>query len=575
MKKFILYILVLASYLTTHSQTYITHASLVDPVTQKTLPDQTIVYKDGKILQVAASAKIKLPKGATVIDATGKWVMPGMVDAHVHFFQTGGIYTRPDGIDLRKYKPYEQEIAWYKQHMEQQLRRYTAAGITTVIDDGTTPALLQQRDTFATKDYAPRIYMAGPLISTEYVPPVFDSLPVPDKPIYAVSSGEQAVQKLTTEYPYHPDFIKIWYIVLNPNVKDGAEKNLPSVKATIAEAHAHGYKIAVHATERITAQLAVEAGADFLVHNVEDEVVDDAFVKLLKSHGTVLCPTLVVMDGYFDTFGGHFVATPEDMTLGDPEQLGSLLDFTHMQDSAIVKRYLTISRLRAKRTAQQDSNRLVNLKKLADGGVIIATGTDAGNIGTLHASSFFKEMRTMQQAGLSNWQIITASTLGGAKALGKETVFGSIRPGLSADMLILNADPVADLAGLQKLETVIQRGVLFHPDSLLHLTPVEIIQQQDNAYNAHDLERFLSYYSDTASVYAFPDKLLARGKDNLRKFYGFVSQLPDLHVAIRDRTVLKNRIIDHEAGLAGGQKFEGTAIYEVEGGKIIRLYLVE
>jgi len=466
MKKLILPILVLSSFLTTHAQTFLNHASLVDPVTQKTLPDQTIVYKDGKILQVGPSAKIKAPKGATIIDVTGKWVMPGMVDAHVHFFQTGGLYTRPDGIDLRKYKPYEQEIAWYKQHMEQQLRRYTSAGITTVIDDGTTPALLQQRDTFTNKDYAPRIYMAGPLISTEYVPPVFDSLPVPDKPIYAVTSPEQAVQQLTKEYPYHPDFIKIWYIIINPNVKAGAEKNLPSVKATIADAHSHGYKIAVHATERITAQLAVQAGADFLVHDVEDEVVDDAFVKLLKDHGTVLCPTLVVVSGYFDTFGGNYVPTPEDIAFGDPEQLKSLQDLNHLPDTNLIKGYHNLARIRAKRNAQQDSIRKVNLKKMADAGIIIATGTDAGNIGTLHASSFFKEIRAMQQAGLSNWQIITASTLGGAKALSKEGIFGSIRPGLSADMLILKADPVADLANLRKLESVIQRGVLLDPEKV-------------------------------------------------------------------------------------------------------------
>jgi imidazolonepropionase-like amidohydrolase len=72
----------------------------------------------------------------------------------------------------------------------------------------------------------------------------------------------------------------------------------------------------------------------------------------------------------------------------------------------------------------------------------------------------------MQQAGLSNWQIITASTLGGAMALGKEGLFGSIRPGLSADMLLLNADPVADLAGLEKLESVIQRGVRLYPEKV-------------------------------------------------------------------------------------------------------------
>jgi imidazolonepropionase-like amidohydrolase len=82
----------------TTAQTYLVHARLLDPVTQKTLPDQTIVYKGDTILQTGPSAQIKIPKGAATIDATGKWVMPGMVDAHVHFMQTGGLYTRPDAI---------------------------------------------------------------------------------------------------------------------------------------------------------------------------------------------------------------------------------------------------------------------------------------------------------------------------------------------------------------------------------------------------------------------------------------------------------------------------------------------
>jgi imidazolonepropionase-like amidohydrolase len=452
--------------LTTHAQTYLTHARLIDPITQKILPDQTIVYKGDIILQVGPTAHIKAPKGATVIDASGKWVMPGMVDAHVHFFQTGGLYTRPDAIDLRKYKPYEQEIAWYKQHMDEQLRRYLSVGITTVIDDGATLALLRQRDTFASKTYAPRILMAGPLISTAYDPKPFDELSDPDQPFYTVNTPEQAMKQTQKEYPYHPDFIKIWYILLGPDTRAAAEKNLPMVKATIEEAHAHGYKVAVHATERITAQLSVEAGADFLVHDVEDEIVDDAFVKLLKDHGTVLCPTLVVISGYFDTFSQHYAPTAEDIAVGDPEQLASLQSLPRLEDTAIAKRYKLLSSLRTKKERTEDSVRKINLKKMADAGVIIATGTDAGNIGTLHASSFFKELRAMQQAGLTNWQIITASTINGARALGKEKLFGSIQKGKTADLLILKADPVADLANLQKLEAVIHLGLLSRPDTI-------------------------------------------------------------------------------------------------------------
>src|SRR5882757_7833294 len=239
-----------------HAQTYITHANLLDMSLQRRLPDYTIVIKNDTIEQTGPSERIRIPEGARVIDATGKWVMPGMVDAHVHFFQTGGLYTRPDAIDLRKYYPYEKEIEWYKNNMDDQLRRYLSCGITTVIDDGATLGLLR-RDSFATKNYAPRILMAGPLISTAYTPKPFDNIEDPDAPFYTVNTPEEAVKMTKKEYPHRPDFIKIWYIIPDPNTAAGATKNLPLVKATIEEAHQHQYKVAVHATQKIAAQLAV------------------------------------------------------------------------------------------------------------------------------------------------------------------------------------------------------------------------------------------------------------------------------------------------------------------------------
>jgi len=559
-----------------NAQTYITHANLLDVDLQRTLPDYTIVFRNDTIEQTGPSDRIRIPEGAHVIDATGKWVMPGMVDAHVHFFQTGGLYTRPDAIDLRKYYPYEKEIEWYKNNMDDQLRRYLSCGITTVIDDGATLSLLQQRDSFATKTYAPRILMAGPLISTAYTPKPFDNIAAPDAPFYTVNTPEEAVKMTKKEYSHQPDFIKIWYIITDPNTAAGATKNLPLVKATIDEAHQHQYKVAVHATEKITAKLAVEAGADFLVHDIEDEVVDESFIKLLKDHGVVLCPTLVVLSGYFDTFAGNYLPTAEDIAKGNPVQLASLQELQFLPDSLLARQYLDLSKKRAIRNDREDSIRRVNLKKMADGGVLIATGTDAGNIGTLHASSFFKELRAMQQSGLSNWQVLTASTLNGAKALGKEKDFGSIRKGSSADLLILRADPLADLNNLQKIDQIIHRGVPVHPDSIIDETPLNIVQRQVNAYNAHDLEAFLSFYSDTATIYNFPGKPLAKGKEEIRKLYTFLGQATGLHVSITDRTVVNNKVFDHESATQAGRRLgEGEVIYYVDGQKISKVYLVE
>lgn len=559
-----------------NAQTCIIHANLLDVDLQRTLPDYTILFRNDTIEQTGPSDRIRIPEGARVIDATGKWVMPGMVDAHVHFFQTGGLYTRPDAIDLRKYHPYEKEIEWYKQNMDNQLRRYLSCGITTVIDDGATLGLLRQRDSFATKNYAPRILMAGPLISTAYTPKPFDIIPDPDKPFYTVNTPEEAVKMTKQQYASQPDLIKIWYIIPDPNTAAGAAKNLPLVKAAIDEAHQHQYKVAVHATQKIAAQLAVEAGADFLVHDIEDELVDEPFIKLLKERDVVLCPTLVVESGYFDTFAQNYLPTPEDIAKGDPVQLGSLQELQYLPDSLLALRYRTLANMMEKKNDRDDSIRRVNLKRMADGGVLIAAGTDAGNIGTLHASSFFKELRAMQQSGLSNWQVLSAATINGAKALGKENEFGGIRKGSSADLLILRADPLADLNNLQKIDQIIHRGAFFHPDSLIEQTPLNIVQRQVNAYNAHDLETFLSFYSDTAIIYNFPGQSLAKGKEEIRKLYTFLGQAAGLHVSITDRTVINNKVFDHESATQAGRRLgEGEVIYYIDGRKISKVYLVE
>src|ERR1700759_4213069 len=170
MRPIFLSLLCLSIFQGNAQQTYITHANLLDVTQQRVLPDYTIVFRQDTIEQTGPSDRIRVPQGARGIDATGKWVMPGMVDAHVHFFQTGGLYTRPDAIDLRKYYPYEKEMDWYHHNMEDQLKRYLSGGITTVIDDGAPLSLLQQRDPFAAKNALPRILMAGPLLSTAYTP---------------------------------------------------------------------------------------------------------------------------------------------------------------------------------------------------------------------------------------------------------------------------------------------------------------------------------------------------------------------------------------------------------------------
>ncbi len=113
-------------------------------------------------------------------------------------------------------------------------------------------------------------------------------------------------------------------------------------------------------------------------------------------------------------------------------------------------------------------------------------------------------------------------------------------------MLLLSANPLDSLSNWRKMEWVMNRGVLFHPDSLVRLSPVDLVQQQLNAYNAHDLEAFLEPYAEDVEIYEFPGKLLSKGKEQMRKDYLFITKVPQLYCRLKNRVVQGNMIIDHE-----------------------------
>lgn len=559
------------------SQTYITNVTIVDVEKQKLITNQTVVITGDKISNIQSTKKIKVPADANVIDGTGKYLAPGLTDAHVHFSQSGGLYTRPDAIDLRKEKPYEEEIAWTHDNMEDILRRYLQNGITNVIDVGSTFNFLKQRKDFENSEFAPKINMTGPLLTT-YEPAAFNGLEN-DSPFILVKSEEEGRKMVQKELKHHPDFIKIWYIAGTDglDVETSARKNLPIIKAIIDEAHKNNLKVAVHATERITAQLAVENGADFLVHSVDDEIVKPDFIQLLKKNNTIICPTLTVYNGYMHTFSQTSNFSNYELLKSNPYQLGTLFDLMHVKDSLTAKDYKTMMRSEPAIARQNkiDSISMVNLKLLSDAGVTIATGTDAGNIGTLHASSYLSELQTMHESGMTNWQIIEASTINGAKILNKENEFGTVTIGKKANLILLNANPVDDLNNLTEINRVINKGVVFKPEVLIKETPVALAQRQLNAYNSRNIEAFLEPYADDVEVYNFPDKLLFKGKDLMRTSYTqMFKNTPNLHCELESRIIQGNVVIDEERVTFGDKIIEATAIYHIENGKIQKVYFI-
>jgi len=390
-----------------------------------------------------------------------------------------------------------------------------------------------------------------------------------------MQSDEDARKYVRQQLPFKPDFIKIWYIVLGKDKETAARKSLPMVRAVIDEAHRNNLRVAVHATEQITAQLAVENGCDYLVHNVDDGIVTPSFIQLLKKNKVVLCPTMVVLSNYRSVFGQHYKFSAYDYSYANPFALGSLFDLRHLPDTGRINLYKRIMNARESKDTT-DSILKINLKKMAAGNVVIATGTDAGNIGTLHATSYFDELKKMQESGMTLWQILQSSTINGAKAVGRENNFGSIQPGKNADLLLLSGNPITNLENWKKIDLIIKRGEILYPGNIIKSTPENIVQQQVNGYNGHNLEAFLAPYDENVKVYNFPDSLIMDGKAAMRKEYLWVEKDSSIHCQITNRIVQGNTIIDHEHITYGGSNaMNGTVIYKVEGNKIKKVFFLQ
>jgi len=431
--------------------------TVINPADGKVLPNATVVIDGDKIERVAMGKQAAASLGKQ-IDCTGKFILPGYIDTHVHFFQSGDLFTRPDGTDLNSVRPYKDEVAWVKSHVNDVFARYLRSGITSVVDVGGPFWNFEVRKTANATAKAPRVAVAGPLISSVSR----EKLDLGDPPIVKIDTPDQArdfVRKLAEQ---KPDLVKIWYIV---DKDHPVESFRPIVRATIEESHAHKIRVAVHATELETARAAVEEGADVLVHSVTDKPIDDAFVKLLKDRHTILCPTLVVFERYGRTFSHQLNLTPEEQKWGNPEVIASL-DVTKIPSDKLpqrIKDALADPKVALDKINKTYEVALPNLKKLEDAGVTIAAGTDAGNIGTIHGPALFREFQLMKEAGLTPMQILQCTTANAAKLFGGDTGahIGKVEKGYFADLVILNSNPVDDIANASDIDAVVKDGVVY------------------------------------------------------------------------------------------------------------------
>ena len=433
-------------------------ATLIDGTGRAPVRDAVVILRDGKIEAAGPRSRVRIPVGIDTLDARGCWLLPGLVDAHVHFSQTGWADGRPDALDLRSLYPYDQTISRLRTTPQRFHRAFLACGVTAVFDVGGYAWTFGLAREAERSTEAPHVSAAGPLLST------LDhwlNLPA-EKQFIHLTDSTSAATGVAYLKSRGAAAVKVWFINRPGMDFAGMER---AVGVAGAEARRAGLPLIVHATGLREAKAALRAGAKLLVHSVDDQPVDSEFLSLAKKNGTIYCPTLTVREGYVRM---SEAARGVGVAIDDPNgAVDSLTRARIAGTQADVRRLgLTPRAYRGGLIDSMNTMMAANLRAVHKAKIPIAMGTDAGNPLTLHGPSVYAEMEAMQKAGMPASAVIVASTLNGARAMGRADEFGTVEVGRAADLVIVGADPTRDVANLRRMRWVVRGGVVRSRDEM-------------------------------------------------------------------------------------------------------------
>ncbi len=417
--------------------------------------DAAVVVRDGRVVCAGARATCAVPDGMEVVHVPGLYMTPGLIDAHVHYSQTGWVDGRPDAVDVRSEYPYDSVVASLRDHQDRFDRAYLCSGVTAVFDVGGYPWTLAAQASHERALDAPHLSAAGPLLSSidHWV-----NLPTTRQFIYM---RDDSIVRATVRahHALGSAAIKVWYLQLADSLRGTARALL---MAAGDEAQREGLPLIVHATQLPMAKDALRAGATLLVHSVETADIDDEFLQLARRNGTIVIPTLTVREGYADVYRGR---SPEARY-----PLACVDSATRTKLERVLSAPLRARGMAVVESGRWDAERAImerNLRRLREAGIPIAVGTDAGNPGTAHGPSIYREMEAMQAAGMSAAEVLTAATITAARAMGRDADLGTLTPGKIADLVVFDADPTADIANARRVRLVMRGGALYSQRELL------------------------------------------------------------------------------------------------------------
>ncbi len=390
----------------------IRHVTLLDGRGGAPVLDAWVAAKNNRIQAIGTGVS---PSGIIEIDGRGKFLIPGLIDAHVHI--GGGRIRLAENID-----PDARRAA-----IISSLHGYLYSGVTTIYDSGNIPEIVfpfrEQERTGAIK--SPRIYATGGVVA---FPGGYGSGPG------ATVIGSMAdFDSLDKHLQYEPDMVKI---LIDPQGRMGSPQvpifTQSLLSAVVQRIHDRGILTTAHIPSEAEARLAIESGVDALAHLPARSTMSDDFISYAAEHGTPMATTLAVFSN-----------------------IARVADEPEMFDTALYEAVLTSEDRSNRKTAERQryissgmssffSGMLPamqkNMMSLHDGGVTLALGTDRSVGPATH-----QELRLLSDSGIPEAEIIRVATLNAAIYIGLEADLGSIEVGKLADMVLLSADPLEDI----------------------------------------------------------------------------------------------------------------------------------